>query len=428
MANTENSKLELLPHQNEAYQAVIKKFEEKGKAAVIFPTGCGKSFVALEYILKHPDERVLFLAPRRAIANQMYEYIVRYIGGDTRSIEEIQKEYGTGNNPSESLKLAARSYIPNIECMLYQMISAYGERQSVDEILNSLKPTMIIVDEMHHLKTKSIRATAGSNVVEDNEEYEEEFSNRIERENKWGKKFKKFLEDNPQAKLLGLSATPIRHDGANVVERIFKDAVASQKSLLEAMEEGQITVDGITRDLPDPYIVIATQNPFGSIGTHSLPESQLDRFMIRTSLGYPDMESEIKMLAQGSVDMTTSGIEEQISVEELRKAREEAARLFVHEDILRYIVEIANETRRSRDLELGISPRGTIALLSMAKANAYLEGRDYVIPQDVKDVFFETIEHRVIRSKEAKVQRKTKEEILKAILYKIPLPKGNQKG
>ena len=240
MANTENSKLELLPHQNEAYQAVIKKFEEKGKAAVIFPTGCGKSFVALEYILKHPDERVLFLAPRRAIANQMYEYIVRYIGGDTRSIEEIQKEYGTGNNPSESLKLAARSYIPNIECMLYQMISAYGERQSVDEILNSLKPTMIIVDEMHHLKTKSIRATAGSNVVEDNEEYEEEFFNRIERENKWGKKFKKFLEDNPQAKLLGLSATPIRHDGANVVERIFKDAVASQKSLLEAMEEGII--------------------------------------------------------------------------------------------------------------------------------------------------------------------------------------------
>lgn len=240
MANTENSKLKLLPHQNEAYQAAVKKLEEKRKAAIISPTGTGKSFVALEYILQHPDERVLFLSPRRAIANQMYEYIVRYIGGDTRDIEEIQKEYGTGNNPGESLKLAARSYIPNIECMLYQMISAYGERQSVDKILNSLKPTMIIVDEMHHLKTKTIRAIAGSNVVEDDEEYEEEFSNRIERENKWGKKFKKFLEDNPQAKLLGLSATPIRHDGANVVERIFKDAVASQKSLLEAMEEGII--------------------------------------------------------------------------------------------------------------------------------------------------------------------------------------------
>ena len=159
-----------------------------------------------------------------------------------------------------------------------------------------------------------------------------------------------------------------------LADEINRTSPKTQSALLEAMEEGQITVDGITRDLPDPYIVIATQNPFGSIGTHSLPESQLDRFMIRTSLGYPDMESEIKML------------------------------------------------------ELGISPRGTIALLSMAKANAYLEGRDYVIPQDVKDVFFETIEHRVIRSKEAKVQRKTKEEILKAILYKIPLPKGNQKG
>ena len=213
-----------------------------------------------------------------------------------------------------------------------------------------------------------------------------------------------------------------------LADEINRTSPKTQSALLEAMEEKRVTVDGVVHQLPEPFIVIATQNPFGSIGTHSLPESQLDRFMIRTALGYPDMESEIKMLAQGSVDMTTSGIEEQISVEELRKAREEATRLFVHEDILRYIVEIANETRRSRDLELGISPRGTIALLSMAKANAYLEGRDYVIPQDVKDVFFETIEHRVIRSKEAKVQRKTKEEILKAILYKIPLPKGNQKG
>ena len=111
----------------------------------------------------------------------------------------------------------------------------------------------------------------------------------------------------------------------------------------------------------------------------------------------------------------------------MRKAREEAARLFVHEDILRYIVEIANETRRSRDLELGISPRGTIALLSMAKANAYLEGRDYVIPQDVKDVFFETIEHRVIRSKEAKVQRKTKEEILKRFFIRYHFQKEIRK-
>lgn len=213
-----------------------------------------------------------------------------------------------------------------------------------------------------------------------------------------------------------------------LADEINRTSPKTQSALLEAMEEGKITVDGVTRDLPDPYIVIATQNPLGSIGTHSLPESQLDRFMIRTSLGYPDEESEIRMLLQGSVNFTDEDIKEQLSPQELLRARKEVKELFVHEDILRYIVEIANETRRSRDLELGISPRGTIALLAMAKANAYLDGRDYVIPQDVKDVFLETIRHRVIQSKEARIQKKTRKEILKEILYKVPLPKGNQKG
>lgn len=213
-----------------------------------------------------------------------------------------------------------------------------------------------------------------------------------------------------------------------LADEINRTSPKTQSALLEAMEEGKITVDGVTRDLPDPYIVIATQNPLGSIGTHSLPESQLDRFMIRTSLGYPDEESEIRMLLQGSVNFTDQDIKEQLSPQELLRARKEVKELFVHEDILRYIVEIANETRRSRDLELGISPRGTIALLAMAKANAYLDGRDYVIPQDVKDVFLETIRHRVIQSKEARIQKKTRKEILKEILYKVPLPKGNQKG
>lgn len=213
-----------------------------------------------------------------------------------------------------------------------------------------------------------------------------------------------------------------------LADEINRTSPKTQSALLEAMEEGKITVDGVTRDLPDPYIVIATQNPLGSVGTHSLPESQLDRFMIRTSLGYPDVESEVLMLMQGSIHLTDDEIKEQISAQELVKARKEVQELFVHEDILRYIVEIANETRRSRSLELGISPRGTIALLSMSKANAYLDGRNYVIPQDVKDVFLETIEHRVIKSKEAKIQKKTRKEILKNILDKVPLPRGNQKG
>lgn len=213
-----------------------------------------------------------------------------------------------------------------------------------------------------------------------------------------------------------------------LADEMNRTSPKTQSALLEAMEEGKITVDGETRELPKPYIVIATQNPLGSIGTHSLPESQLDRFMIRISLGYPDQESEVAMLKQGSVNVTIDEIREQISVDELLEIRQEVEGIFVHEDILRYIVEIANRTRISKDLELGISPRGTIALLQMAKANAYLSNRNYMIPEDVKEVFFVTAGHRVIKSKEARIQKKTREEILKGILRAIPLPKGNRKG
>lgn len=213
-----------------------------------------------------------------------------------------------------------------------------------------------------------------------------------------------------------------------LADEINRTSPKTQSALLEAMEEGKITVDGKTRELPSPYIVIATQNPLGSIGTHSLPESQLDRFMIRISLGYPDQESEVAMLKQGSVNVTIDELREQISAEELLEIRREVDQIFVHDDILRYIVKIANKTRDFKDLELGVSPRGTIALLQMAKAGAYLSNRNYVIPEDVKDVFFVTAGHRVIRSREARIQKKTREEILKGILGTIPLPKGNRKG
>lgn len=244
MSNIQNNQLKLLEHQKEAYELVEKLFDENGKAAVIFPTGCGKSFVTLKYILEHPDDRILFLSPRNAIKDQMYEYIIRFIGGDFRPIETIQGEYGTGNSLSESLRLAAKQYIPNIECMLYQTISAYGEKESADELISKLKPDVIIVDEMHHLKTKSIREAARGIVIQDDdiidEETEGKDSEEKEQQNKWGEKFHKFLEANPQAKLLGLSATPIRTDGANVVERIFKESIASEISLLQAIEQGII--------------------------------------------------------------------------------------------------------------------------------------------------------------------------------------------
>lgn len=213
-----------------------------------------------------------------------------------------------------------------------------------------------------------------------------------------------------------------------LADEINRTSPKTQSALLEAMEEGRITVDGVTRELPKPYVVIATQNPIGSIGTHSLPESQLDRFMIRISMGYPDQESEVAMLKQGRVNLAIDQIREQITIEELMEIRQEVEQVFAHDDILYYVVSLANASRRSKNLELGLSPRGTIALLQMAKANAYLSNRNYLVPEDIKDVFFVTAGHRVIKSKEAKIQKKTSDEILKEILKSVPLPKGNQRG
>ena len=234
MANIQNNKLKLEEHQEKAYKNVEKLFGEKGKAAVIFPTGCGKSFVVLKYILEHPDERILFLSPRNAIKDQMYEYIVRFIGGDFRPIEEIQAESG-------NMKNAAKQYIPNIECMLYQTIMGIDEKDNIDELITRLNPDVIVIDEMHHLKTS--KETSIEDDIENDIDIEEDAvgnDDRVAQENKWGQKFKRLLEMCPQAKLLGLSATPIRNDGANVVERLFEDSIAEEISLLEAIEAGII--------------------------------------------------------------------------------------------------------------------------------------------------------------------------------------------
>ena len=223
MSNIENSKLRLQEHQEEAYRNVEKIFENERYAAIIFPTGCGKSFVTLEYMLRHSDEKILVLSPRNAIKDQMYEYVVRYIGGVDLSIEEIKKQYG-------SMKSLAKKFIPNIECMLYQTIAKIGENNNLDDILEKLNPDLIVVDEMHHLKTRK------DELIVDEEE-----KPNIKRENEWGRKIKELLDRYPNAKVLGLSATPIRSDNVNVVERLFQNRIASEISLLEAIESGIIT-------------------------------------------------------------------------------------------------------------------------------------------------------------------------------------------
>ena len=234
MSNIENSILKLEPHQERAYESVNDLYKNGKYAAVIFPTGCGKSFVTLKYIEDHPDEKILFLSPRCSINQQIYEYIVRFIGGRTENIEDIKNEFG-------NLKKAAQSFIPEIKAMTYQSLLDINKKDSsIRKLLNKIKPNLIVIDEMHHVKTKN--NTFGNGIEEDEENLTENEKQELRKEeNEWGKCFQKLLDEFPDAKVLGLSATPIRTDGANVVERIFENSVASEISLLEAIELEIIT-------------------------------------------------------------------------------------------------------------------------------------------------------------------------------------------
>ena len=198
-------------------------------------------------------------------------------------------------------------------------------------------------------------------------------------------------------------------------DEINRTSAKTQSALLEAMEEKKVTVDGITRKLPDPFVVIATQNPVGSAGTQPLPESQLDRFMICLSIGYPSRENAIEIL-KGHFEMTVNDIQTKLSLEELKKMQKEAETVFVHDNIFAYIVDLTEETRRNENFQLGISPRGSIALLKMANAVAYMNNRDYVTADDVKFVFYDTFAHRVLLSTKAKSRGISIDAALKEVL------------
>ena len=203
-----------------------------------------------------------------------------------------------------------------------------------------------------------------------------------------------------------------------LADEINRTSAKTQSALLEAMEEKKVTVDGVTRKLPDPFIVIATQNPVGSAGTQPLPESQLDRFMICLSIGYPSRENAIEIL-KGHYEVTVSDIQTRLSLEELKKMQKETDEIFVHDNIFAYIVDLTEETRRSENFQLGISPSGSIALLRMAKAAAYMNNRDYVAADDVKFIFYDTFAHRVLLSTKAKSKGISKLEALKEVISKV---------
>lgn len=197
-----------------------------------------------------------------------------------------------------------------------------------------------------------------------------------------------------------------------LADEINRASPKTQASLLEAMEERQVTVDGTTHILPRPFMVIATQNPVDCIGTYNLPEAQLDRFFMKLSMGYPSQEEEKKMVERFLANRKWREIESISNELEICKMQDEVTKVEIHEDIIEYILKIAEASRNSIDITLGISPRATLDWIKGSQAMAYFQKRDYVIPDDVLEVFYPIIAHRIILSSEAKINQVSVEDIL----------------
>ena len=197
----------------------------------------------------------------------------------------------------------------------------------------------------------------------------------------------------------------------------------TQSALLEAMEEGQVTVDGISHPLPEPFVVIATQNPTGAAGTQLLPDSQMDRFTIRLSLGYPSPKDEISMVLNRQDGNPLHKLSALMTRENLVSMQNEVENTYIKDSVVKYIVDLITATRNNEDILRGASPRATLAVTAMAKAVAQLRGRDYVLPGDVREVFIWTIAHRLILSPKAEGQGKTSEQILTEIISQVPAPR-----
>ena len=207
-----------------------------------------------------------------------------------------------------------------------------------------------------------------------------------------------------------------------LADEINRTSPKTQSALLEVMEEGKVSVDGVTRILPQPFIVIATQNPTGSAGTQMLPESQLDRFMIKLSVGYPDISSEITMLKNKKNKEADTDIRQVISKNELLAIRNEVSEVFLKDEIINYIASLSAASRQNEYVKLGLSPRGSIAVASMAQAIAYINDRNYVVPEDVRFVLPHVAGHRIMLNTKAKVNNLTIEDVIKQIISSVKTP------
>jgi MoxR-like ATPase len=180
-----------------------------------------------------------------------------------------------------------------------------------------------------------------------------------------------------------------------------------------------VTVDGVTHDLPDPFIVLATENPVGSAGTQMLPNSQLDRFLIKLSIGYPDLESQVEILTERHTEDPLDNVKQVVTREELLELIAEAERVEMKEEVYRYVAELVQKTREHPMVTLGISPRGALALCRMAKAHAFVSGRDYVVPQDIRQVINDVFAHRLVLNSKARLNEYTPEHVLSEVVGSV---------
>ena len=209
-----------------------------------------------------------------------------------------------------------------------------------------------------------------------------------------------------------------------LVDEINRATPKTQAALLEAMEEKQVTVDGKTHLLPSPFMVLATQNPIEYEGTFPLPEAQLDRFLLRVRLGYPNPSDEIEIMERQQLRHPIETLRSVIKVAELKEAMLEIKKIYVSESIKRYSVELTNRTRQNEDVYLGASPRGSLALFRTGQVAAALEGRDYVLPDDIKRMAVPVLAHRIIVGPAARLREISAEQIVQEIIDNTPVPGG----
>ncbi len=210
-----------------------------------------------------------------------------------------------------------------------------------------------------------------------------------------------------------------------LADEINRASPKTQSALLEAMEEGQVTVDGVTYPIPSPFIVIATQNPAGFVGTYPLPEAQMDRFSLRLSMGYPSVEEELNIILSRKDSNPLDTLEAVIGVDDIKEISALTAGIELPAEVSRYIVKLVAATRNSQYVSLGASPRASLALMKISKAYAFLRGKDYVTPEDVAAVFKPVVSHRIVLGQEARLAGMSVADVLDKVSREVEVPYKN---